>query len=352
MTFDSRMFVGSGGSFPPWSAASRPIVNAGYRGGGGKGAAVQNGAILYRPRADGSFKRHFTAAVVTHAVIIEDEASGQGLSNWFSVPLPGLEGYFGQWRVHRANQPLIYLLTREYRGRLPGMFPWEKVVEVVHASPDGFFPFEDSLYPADFSVERAVAMIDRYGLKEGRRGSCYLDNRLAYKDLKAEWGRLRGLSPFLRANFDHYDPMKVEGARIYFPEPGSAHYDAATKTVVSADGARLYSANDRWNFGIDRDGCLDRINATWCDPSGANRVEIVMRPHRGYRRGYGETRAVEIIRPGATDRSAAEPSLQDRHPTPSGRALADLVNLSVPIAGPHAGNMIVVDNRAYPGEWR
>lgn len=312
---------------------------------------MEEGAIVYRPRADGSFKRHFTGGVITHAVIVEDEATGDGLSNWFSVPLPGLEGYFEQWRVHRKGRPLIYVLTREYRGRLPGMFPWEKAVEVVHASPDSFFPFEDSLYPADFSVERAVAMIDRYGLKEGRRGFHYLDNRLAYKHSKTEWACLRGLSLFLRANFDHYDPMGVEGAKIYFPEPGSAHYDAATKTVVSADGSRLHSANDRWYVHLDTSGAKDRIHATWCNPSGENPVKIVMRPHRAYRKGYGETRAVEMITLGGSDRGAGDPTRAEDS-MPSGRSLADLINMSVPIAGDHAGNLVVVDNRAYRGEWR
>lgn len=312
---------------------------------------MDSGAILYRPRADGSFKRHFGPGSITHAVIIEDEASGDGLSNWLSVPLPGMEGWFRQWEVHRKGQPLIYLLTRDYPGRLPGTFPWDKVVEVVHASPDSFFPFEDSLYPADFSVERAVAMIDRYGVNEGCCGFYYLDNRLAYQDRKPEWTRLRGLSPFLRANFDHYDPMAVEGAKIYFPEPGCASYDASTNTVVSPDGARLHSDNNRWSVGIDREGCLDRIHATWHDPSGGNPVKIVMRPHRTYRKGYGETRAVELITPGRSDRSAGDLT-SPRDPMPSGQTLADLINLSVPIAGPHAGNMVVVDNRAYRGEWR
>lgn len=304
--------------------------------------------ILYKPTADAGLRRRFTSPVITHALIIEDEANGDGLSNWRSVQLPGVEGSFRQWRVHRKGEPIVYVLTRGYPDRLPGMFPWDKVVEIVHASPDSFFPFEDSLYPSDFSVERAVAMMDLYGMEKGRRGFYYLDNRLAYKDRKGEWARLRGLSPFLRANFDDYDPMTVEGARIYFPEPGSASYDAATKTAVSADGARLHSTNEWWNIYLDISGVKDRVYATWYDPSGGNPVKIAMRPHRGYRKGYGETRAVEIITESASDPRGSD----DEAPSPPGRSLADLVNMSVPIAGKHAGNMIVVDNRAWRGEWR
>ena len=93
------------------------------------------------------------------------------------------------------------------------------------------------------------------------------------------------------------------------------------------------------------------VYATWSDKSGLNTVPIVMTPLRVYREGYGETRAVWIT---PDTRRARADSQSDglRVIFPSGKSLADLINMSVPIAGAHAGHMVVIDSRAIiEGEW-
>jgi len=67
---------------------------------------------------------------------------------------------------------------------------------------------------------------------------------------------------------------------------------------------------------------------------------------RGYQKGYGETRAVEVIIDGTPPSPGVDPE------TPDGESLANLINVLVPIAGEHAGHMIVVDERAYHDPWR
>jgi hypothetical protein len=68
---------------------------------------------------------------------------------------------------------------------------------------------------------------------------------------------------------------------------------------------------------------------------------------RGYLKGYGETRAVGVIIDGTRPKSRIGDA-----GTPDVKSLADLINVPVPIAGEHAGHMIVIDQRTHSGEWR
>lgn len=308
------------------------------------GRKEDDGAILYKPRKDAAIHPRFGAAGYIDDWTILDDVTGYRLSKVFFYGLRGDNGLYHQWKIERGKNDRrpIYFLTREFKQKVPGTWPWDETVEIIHAQPDGFFPLKDALYPPDFSFERIAGMLDNYGLKKGRHERYYLDNRQANRPRFDAWAREREASSFLVPNYERYNPLDVEGAQIYFPAAGSAVYEPETKTSVAPDGSRLQSDNRNWNIFVDRDGTKDRIYATWSDPSGQAQARIVMRPWRGYRKGYGETRAVEIISEGEEPGDAK----------PSGKALADLINMSVPIAGDRAGHMIVIDNRAHRGEWR
>lgn len=276
------------------------------------------------------------------------------------VTLPGEPRYFRQWRLDRrkAGKPPIYILTRKWNGPIPGSWPWEEAIEIVHAHVDGFFPFEEALMPEDLPMDRIAVMMDIHNREpsgSGRylaSGLYYIDNRKAYRDKNRDWARLWASSPFRTANFD-WNPVG-EDTPVFHPDDPKAVYDAASKTVVGPDGSRLHSDNERWSIGLDRDGAHDRIHATWTDPSGGNRASIVMLPLRGFRPGYGETRAVIVI----VERAALDVMRGEDTPppdgitAPTGEQLAELINMSVPIAGEHAGHMIVIDGRARKTEWR
>ncbi len=192
--------------------------------------------------------------------------------------------------------------------------------------------------------------IDIHDLKEGARGFTYYDNRRAYRAKISEWAQLRAQCPFRTANLE---PNMVERGEhpVLLPVAGGAVYDAGTRTATAVDGSTLHTDNARWHTGLDRDGCHDRIYATWTDSSGRNQRRIAMIPQRGWRPGYGETRAViAITEKYEWDEKSVPPP--DGVAAPTGEQLAELVNLSVPIAGEHAGNMVVVDARCTYTEWR
>jgi len=308
------------------------------------GKPLDDGAILYKPRKDPGIHPRFGAGGYIDDWDIVDDKTGYHLRSVFFYGLKGENGLYRQWRLDKGweDPRPIYFLTRDYQEKAPGTLPWDETVEILHALPDTFFPLKDALYPPALPFERIAGMLDVYGLKQGRHERYYLDNRVANRPRLEAWAKEREASPFLLPNYERYQPLDVAGAQIYFPAAGSAAYDSATKTAVAPDGSRLHSDNRNWDIFIDRDGRKDRIIATWSDASGRQQARIVMRPWRGYRKGYGETRTVEIItehrKPGEAE--------------PPGKLLADLINMSVPIAGDHAGHMIVIDNRAYSGEWR
>ncbi len=321
--------------------------------------AMDEGALIIRPRGPADRIRPESP---NWSRTIIDDATGVKLS-WpvdELVILPGEPRHFRQWRLDREKQgkPPVYILTRKWSEPIPGSWPWDEAIEIVHAHVDGFFPFEEALMPEDLPMDRIAAMMDIHNRKQsdsGRylaSGLYYIDNRRAYRNQNREWARLRAASPFRTANFD-WNPVG-DDTPVFYPVAGKVSYDAASKTVIGADGSRLHTDNKQWSIGVDRSGMHDRIHATWIDPSGQNRAAVVMLPLRGFRPGYGETRALVAIKERATlDVMRGEDTPQpDGITSPTGEQLAELVNMSVPIAGEHAGNMIVIDGRRRKTEWR
>lgn len=311
----------------------------------------KDGSILFDPAPDPDLRPFIKTPVFVYPKIIIDDKTGYQLSKEpSSVQLPGSDDWLGIWKLDRRkeNKPAVYIVTRNYLKPGNSMFGSRLGLEIVHAHVDGFFPFRDALDPAEFSLERVVAMMDIEGQDTGRKGYLYLDNRLAYRQRNADAEKARGRPPFRFPNFENRD---VGSADIFFPEPASAHYDAPSKTAKAADGATLFSDNDGWPLGLDRSGVPFPVYATWSDKSGLNTVRITMTPLRVYREGYGETRAVWIT-PEPGHARADSQSDGPRVPFPSGKSLADLINMSIPIAGAHAGHMVVIDSRAIiEGAW-
>jgi len=300
------------------------------------GRQMEDGAILFMPQADPRIHQDGHEFKFAHWII--DDATGYVLTRQSTATLAGIEGWFDQWKLdgRKAGKPDIYFLTRDRRDRVPGTPPWATVMEVAYAKTDGYLPLEDALYPDELSFSRIAGMLNLYG--PGGRAIMVLDNRVPNRPRFEQWARERMQLPYLPANFDP-SPVDPKYARLYLPPVNSAAYDPATKTAVAGDGSRLHSDNQGWSTHLDRDGRHQRMHATFTDASGTE-VQIVMLPLRGYRKGYGETRVVMAI----TDRRTPKTrmALTD---APEGKALADLVNVLVPIAGEHAGHLVVIDNR-------
>ena len=198
--------------------------------------------------------------------------------------------------------------------------------------------------PDDLPFKRIAGMLNIYGLKDGGHARVYLDNRVPNRAKYEEWARTRMGMPYVPANFEG-SLLGSEYARLYLPDPGSAKFDPASRTAIAADGSRLQSDNRHWGTGLDRDGRKYRIYAIWTSADGGKQVSIAMLPFRGYRKGYGETRQQDRDRRGP-------PKAMANAATPDGKTLADLINVMVPIAGEHAGHMVVVDDRTDPHEIR
>jgi hypothetical protein len=310
----------------------------------------EDGSILYMPKQQPSIHPVVHSPIFTFPYEIRDDATGYSLTQAQvgTVRLDGMDGWFTQWKLDRskAHQPNVIFLTRNRQDRVPGTPPWAEVVEISHAKIDGYLPLDDALYPDDLPLGRVAGMLNIYGLKEGSHARMYLDNRVPNRPRFEAWARERMRLPYLLANFEG-NPLRSEYARLYLPAAGSAKFDSATKTAVAADGSRLHSDNRYWNTGLDRSGVRDRIHATWFAPTGGEQVRITMVPMRGYRKGYGESRVVQVIIDGTPPKRGIEDA-----GTPDGKSLADLINVTVPIAAEHAGHMVVVDDRTYPGEIR
>ena len=184
-------------------------------------------------------------------------------------------------------------------------------------------------------------MLDRYKQKEKPKFLAYLDNRLAYREQSAAAQRDRDKSPFLRANFD-YDPMAQDGATIYFPPANSASFDQRANTAISSNGSTLLVTHGTWSTFPDRSGRLPEFRAEWSQEGARNRWIVRLVCLRTYRRGYGETRAVEVVGFERPTWRGIPIEIESPGPPPSGDALAALINASLPIAGPHVGHMVVV----------
>ena len=304
-------------------------------------------SIVYKPRDVAGVRPTTQTPVFTYDITIRDDETGYVLTpTWQVVSLPGEPGHLTGWMIDRrkAGQPAIYFLTRPIELK-QWIIPYEGV-EIVHAHEDGFFPYRDALYPADFSFERIAAMLDIQNARGPAKHDTYVDNREAYREKSRMWDRARRESKFLPANFEP-NPLSPRG-NIYFPAARSARYDPATRTAIASDGSRLQSDNKRWSTFVDRDGQLDRIMANWTSADRRQTTKVMMLPYRGYRPGYGETRTVVLT----YDKYMSDPELSGKGPVkPPGAALADMINVLEPIAGPHAGHMIVIDNRDGEPAW-
>ena len=305
-----------------------------------------DGSILYMPKMQPSIHADGRVYPFPHRIV--DDETGYVLTKSDLRKLAGHDDTFTEWKLDRskAHKPDVIFVTRNRTDRVPGTPPWAETMEIAYAKTDGFLPLKEALYPADLPFKRIAGMINIYGLKEGSHARMYLDNRLPNRARYEQWARERMRLDFMRPNFEPYNTLTVPGVRLYRPKPGSARYDPVTQTAVAADGSRLHSDNSRWSIYRDRDGRLYRMYATWTDPTGTKQVRITMLALRGYQKGYGETRAVEVIIDGTPPSPGVDPE------TPDGESLANLINVLVPIAGEHAGHMIVVDERAYHDPWR
>jgi hypothetical protein len=305
---------------------------------------MPGGAILYAPQADDNVRPDIETPTFVYANVIVDRATGYRLyQERASIPIPEFgDKHMTLWRLDRSrkNQPAIFFLTRSLEED-GNWFSRRSGLEIVHAHVDGFFPFRDALEPRAFSFERVVSMLDRYNQKERPKFLTYLDNRLAYREQSTAAQRNRDRSPFLRANFD-YDPLANEGAAAYFPSVNSARFDAGANAAIASDGTVLRVTNGTWSMFTNRSGRPSEFRAEWAEQGGRNPWIVRMTCLRSYREGYGETRAVEVVsfeRP--TFRGNPIDIVSPGSP-PSGEALAALINVSAPIAGPHAGHMVVV----------
>jgi hypothetical protein len=320
-------------------------------------AAMDEGALIIRPVGPPDRIRPESP---NWTRVIVDDVTGDKLS-WPVDELVALQGephLLRQWRLDRGEQgkPPVYILTRKWEDPIPGSWPWDEGVEIVHAHADGFFPFEEALMPEDLPMDRIAVMMDVHNRRQSASGQYlasglyYVDNRRAYGEKNREWARLRASLPFRTSNFD-WNPAG-EDTPVFFPVVGKAVYDAASRTVIGSDGNLLRTDNRDWYTGVDRSGVHARIHATWIDPSGRNQTPVVMLPLRGFRPGYGETRAVIIITERHSLARGEGTSSADGAIWPTGEQLADLINISVPIAAEHAGSMVVIDGRRRNTQWR
>lgn len=320
-----------------------------------QGRTMDDGAILFMPKQQPSIHPVVHSPIFTYPYEIHDDVTGYSLTQaqLSTVRLDGIDGWFTQWKLDRskAHQPDVYFLTRDRRDHVSGTPPWAEVVEISHAKVDGYLPLDDALYPADLPLGRVAGMLNIYGLNEGSHGRMYLDNRVPNRPEYESWARERMRLPYLPANFEG-TALTSEYAKLFFPRqirrgsippptpPSQPTETGCTRTI--ARGARTWTATV-CGSGFTRHG----IYATWSDANGARQVRIVMLPLRGYRKGYGETRVVKII----IDGTPPEQGMDDAE-TPDGKTLADLINVTVPIAAEHAGHMIVIDSRTDPREFR
>jgi hypothetical protein len=153
--------------------------------------------------------------------------------------------------------------------------------------------------------------------------------------------RHRDLSPFIRANFN-IDPQTDGIAEVLYPRAGSARFDAEERTAFGSYDTSFKVTHGNWSPSLDRSGRPAEFRAEWKGPDGKNPWVVRLICLRSYREGYGETRAVEIV---AIERPTFRGNpieIESPGPPPTWSDLAELINASVPIAGPQTGHMVVV----------
>lgn len=303
------------------------------------------GSIVYRPQK--------TEGI--HSVAlgnIRDDKTGCTLSRPFETTAESeyadLPGDIILWELKRDQETTIYFVTLHVHQTGKITAPIEPPVMIIHASEDGFFPFEDALYTEDFSFERVTAMLDlRISKRRGPKPRVYFDSRDAYRERNRVMAKRRAERQLRVANFDP-DPNDNQNWQVYHPVLDGFSYDPETGTSAAPDGSTLQWIEGRWKIGRNYSGERYGVAAKWTAPDGERRQFVTIVPHRAWRDGHGETRCAQLI-------YSDQPKYLNNAATPlvpDGETLAGLVNANGNIAGEHRGQMIIIDSRPHGHNWR
>lgn len=304
---------------------------------------MANGQIIYNPRED-NFVRPSTETpsfVYTNSII--DKTNGYRLFHQRSVKIPAFSDQTLQlWKLDRSSQKEspVFFLTKQW-DQTESIIPRRPGIEIVYAYEDEFFPFNDSLRPNEFSFDRVVLMLDRHREKDKPKFLRYLDNRAEYEMHRSIAKLTRDSEPFARANFD-FDPLIKRVSKVYTPVIGAERFDQKRGRSITEEGATVRLDHGQWSGFPDRSGQPATLRAEWNNLAETNPWTVTLIGLRGFREGYGETRAfvvTDISRP--TFRG--EPiEVQSFEPPPSAEALAALINVSVDFGGRHTGNLVIL----------
>jgi hypothetical protein len=304
---------------------------------------MPDGAILYSPRHDERVRPSIETQTFVYTEEIVDRLTGYRLYREGTRSIPEIaDTTLTLWRVDRSRDglPAVYFLTRPFETE-GNWLSRRSGLEIVHAHEDGFFPFRDALEPSELSFERIAFMLDRYGEKERPRLQVYLDNRHAYRAHREVAQGHQDLSPFIRANFN-LAPQTDGIEEVLYPLVGAARFDAQKGAAFGSDDTSFKVTHGNWSPFLDRSGRPAEFRAEWKGPDGRNPWVVRMICLRSYREGYGETRAVEIVAIERPSFRGSSMEIESPGRPPSWSDLAELINASVPIAGPHTGHMVVV----------
>lgn len=240
------------------------------------------------------------------------------------------------------------------RGQAPGWLGTTiPTRDVFLISESGYFPFRDAITHNDIPVDRIVEMIRLLESENEKNSRMYFDCREFYSKNYGDLQSQRDALAFINKDFE-INPMKFEGVKLYYPEAGRAKYDEENGISTDELGRTFEAKAVRWSTAYDaRNGVYSWIKGILHDPVTDSDLEIHLMALDGYKPGYGKTRAVLIgsqLPVAVHGELPGEPGTV-RNPEVSGREIADLINASIPIAGPHVGQMIVMDGRGLP-HWR
>ena len=247
------------------------------------------------------------------------------------------------WRVTSKDGRQIRFTTKTYPNPGHGIFEPSKIVEIILAHPDSYFPHEQAIYPDQFAFDRIAAMLNVHRLAGNRGDALIVDNRAAYREQNLMAARERPHDRFQPANF-YPDPTKIRGAadpqsKVYYPGIDSARYDKGDRSVVAPGGGRL---TDCWVAG-DKD--QESAGAKWISADGKT-YSLSLIPFRAYRPGYGPTRAFEITNLFQSEQT--EVTLVQRRfgeSTVPGKLLAYALNACEPLSPKDVGHFVIIDNR-------
>lgn len=297
------------------------------------------------PRTEGKITNRFFSVNDTKTNLSLHEPYGQSflMNNWPTTI----------YKLHDKNNNKYYNVVIA-RGETTILFGAKvETRDLFLMSEYGYFPFRDALLHDEFNVDRIMQMVALLEANKEKNERIYFDCREFYSKEYSNFQKQRDAIPFISKNFD-INPMNAEGVKLYYPAAGRAKYDSVNG--ISSDGSgRTFDAKAaRWSTTYDgRNGVHSWIKGILHDPVTNSDTEIHLMALDGYKPGYGETRAVLIGRqvPVAARGELAGGPTTVRSPEISGQELADLINASLSIAGPHAGQMIVMDGRGR-ADWR